>query len=257
MSLFDKVKNKRYTLSEQSFSDKQQADMAKFLTKQFGTKDKAKKTAKTVKNRFFTDQPDSKTLSTKSTEDENKFRRNANKSVVNRELKKTIPGKSKKITVGALDARDTSIGELDDVIIKPRKGDAAKTTRRIKKLQKDLTKPRVGELSGAKKIVKRFTSGVDQREVSQKAKDFTKKINTKNRKVETDGYGAKKRRRGQPTYKQVAQDINRKNPTYTGKSGGQLPVKKTKLKTLDTYSKMSTSAVKQDLQKKFGEIKHI
>ena len=255
MSLFDKLKNKRCTLSEQSFSDKQQADMAKFLNKQFGTKDKAKKTAKTVKNRFFTDQPDSKTLSTKSTGDENKFRRNANRTVVNRQLKKTIPGKSKKVTVGALDARDTSIGKLDDVIIKAKKGDAAKTARKIKKLQKDLTKPKPGEVTGAKKIVKKFTSGVDQREVSQKAKEFTQKINIRNRKVSTDGYGAKKRRRGQPTYKQVTQDINRRNPTYTGKSGGQLPVKRTKLKTLDTYSKMSTSAVKQDLQKKFGEIK--
>mgnify|MGYP001359967344 CR=1 FL=1 len=255
MSLFDKLKNKRCTLSEQSFSDKQQADMAKFLNKQFGTKDKAKKTAKTVKNRFFTDQPDSKTLSTKSTGDENKFRRNANRTVVNRQLKKTIPGKSKKVTVGALDARDTSIGQLDDVIIKAKKGDAAKTARKIKKLQKDLTKPKPGEVTGAKKIVKKFTSGVDQRDVSQKAKEFTKKINVKNRKVTTDGYGAKKRRRGQPTYKQVTQDINRRNPTYTGQSGGQLPVKRSKLKTLDTYSKMSTTAVKQDLQKKFGEIK--
>ena len=117
MTLFEKLKNKRCTLSEQSFSDKQQADMAKFLNKQFGTKDKAKKTAKTVKNRFFTDKSDSDTLKTKSTGDENKFRRNANRSVVNRQLKKTIPGKSKKVTVGAIDARDISIDKLDDVII--------------------------------------------------------------------------------------------------------------------------------------------
>ena len=257
MSLFDKVKNKRYNLQERSgdFTDKQQADNVRMLDNLFGTKGKAKKTAKTVKNRFFTDKSDSDTLKTKSTGDEGQFRRNANRSVVNRQLKKTIPGKSKKVTVGALDARDTSIGKLDDVIIKAKKGDAAKTARKIKKLQKDLTKPKPGEVTGAKKIVKKFTSGVDQRDVSQKAKEFTKKINLKNRKVSTDGYGAKKRRSGQPTYKQVTQDINRRNPTYTGKSGGQLPVKRTKLKTLDTYSKMSTSAVKQDLQKKFGEVK--
>ena len=257
MSLFDKVKNKRYNLQERSgdFTDKQQADNVRMLDNLFGTKGKAKKTAKTVKNRFFTDKSDSDTLKTKSTGDEGQFRRNANRSVVNRQLKKTIPGKSKKVTVGALDARDTSIGKLDDVIIKPKKGDAAKTSRKIKKLQKDLTKPKPGEVTGAKKIVKKFTSGVDQRDVSQKAKEFTQKINIKNRKVTTDGYGAKKRRRGQPTFKQVTQDINRRNPTYTGQSGGQLPVKRSKIKTLDTYSKMSTSAVKQDLQKKFGEIK--
>ena len=180
-------------------------------------------------------------------------------NVVNRKLKKTIPGKSKKVTVGALEKRDAAIKKLDDIIIKPSKGDITKTKKLIskekKKLVKNITSPKAGEVSGAKKIVKKFTSGVDQRDVSQKAKEFTKKINIKNRKVETDGYGAKKRRRGQPTYKQVAQDINRKNPTYTGKSGGQLPVKRSKLKTLDTYSKMSTTAVKQDLQKKFGEIK--
>ena len=180
-------------------------------------------------------------------------------NVVNRKLKKTIPGKSKKVTVGALEKRDAAIKKLDDIIIKPSKGDIAKTKKLIskekKKLVKNITSPKVGEVSGAKKIVKKFTSGVDQRDVSQKAKEFTKKINLKNRKVTTDGYGTKKRRSGQPTFKQVAQDINRRNPTYTGQSGGQLPVKRSKLKTLDTYSKMSTSAVKQDLQKKFGEIK--
>ena len=181
MSLFDKVKNKRYNLQERSgdFTDKQQADNVRMLDNLFGTKGKAKKTAKTVKNRFFTDKSDSDTLKTKSTGDEGQFRRNANRSVVNRQLKKTIPGKSKKVTVGALDARDTSIGKLDDVIIKAKKGDAAKTARKIKKLQKDLTKPKPGEVTGAKKIVKKFTSGVDQRDVSQKAKEFTKKINIK------------------------------------------------------------------------------
>jgi len=48
-----------------------------------------------------------------------------------------------------------------------------------------------------------------------------------------------------PTYKQVAQDINRKNPTYTGKSGGQLPVKRSNLKKLNTYSKISKLTIKQ------------
>ena len=79
MTLFEKLKNKRYTLSEQSFSDKQQADMAKFLNKQFGTEDKAKKTAKEVKNRFFTDQPDSKTLRTQPTGDEGQFKQQPKK----------------------------------------------------------------------------------------------------------------------------------------------------------------------------------
>ena len=210
-------------------------------------------------NRFFTDQPDSKTLSTKPTDDQGQFRRNAKKQqpLVSKDIKQAIPRKSKKITVGALQARDKAISAFDQkqLMITAKPGEAAKTKRLISKKVKNITAPKAGEVTGAKQIVKKFTSGVDQRDVSQKAKEFTKKINIKNRKVSTDGYGTKKRRRGQPTYKQVAQDINRRNPTYTGQSGGQLPVKRSKLKTLDTYSKMSTSAVKQDLQKKFGEIK--
>jgi len=274
MSLFEKLKNKREDLLENKKNDdltssprvKATGDILKSGSKPTASQ---KKTAADVLNsvlgktkdgnRFFTDKSDSDILKTKPSGDEGSFRRNANKNVVNREIKKTIPGKSKKVTVGALEKRDAAIKKLDDIIIKPSKGDITKTKKLIskekKKLVKNITSPKVGEVTGAKQIVKKFTSGVDQRDVSQKAKEFTQKINIKNRKVETDGYGAKKRRRGQPTYKQVAQDINRKNPTYTGKSGGQLPVKRSKLKTLDTYSKMSTSTVKQDLQKKFGEIK--
>ena len=262
MSLFDRLKNKREDLQERSndFTDKQQADNIRMLDKMFGSQDKSKKTASNVKkNRFFTDQPDSKTLNTKSTGDEGSFRRNAKRQqpLVSKNIKQAIPRKSKKITVGALQARDKAISAFDQkqLMITAKPGEAAKTKRLISKKVKNITAPKAGEVKGAKQIVKKFTSGVDQRDVSQKAKEFTKKINIKNRKVSTDGYGTKKRRRGQPTFKQVAQDINRRNPTYTGKSGGQLPVKRSKLKTLDTYSKMSTSAVKQDLQKKFGEIK--
>ena len=173
MTLFEKLKNKRYTLSEQSFSDKQQADMAKFLNKQFGTEDKAKKTAKEVKNRFFTDQPDSKTLSTKSTGDEKEFRRNAKRNVVDRETLKTRPGKSKKITVSALDKRDASIKKLDDIVIEPKKGDAARTAKRIKKLKRDITEPKKGEVEGQRKIVKKI--------VDTKAQDYTDEINKQNK----------------------------------------------------------------------------
>ena len=263
MSLFDRLKNKREDLQERSndFTDKQQADNIRMLDKMFGSQDKSKKTASNVKkNRFFTDQPDSKTLNTKSTGDEGSFRRNARKQqqpLISKTEKQAIPRKSKRPTPGALKARDIAIDSIDkkNLMITAKPGEAGATKRLISKEIKKITSPKKGEISGAKKIVKKFTSGVDQRDVSQKAKEFTKKINLKNRKVTTDGYGTKKRRSGQPTFKQVAQDINRRNPTYTGQSGGQLPVKRSKLKTLDTYSKMSTSAVKQDLQKKFGEIK--
>ena len=268
MSLFEKLKNKRYDLQEkkEKFDPsellkaiKRQSDLdaAKAFKKDVGKEITPE--LKADQNRFFTDQSDKKTLSTKSTGDEGSFRRNAKRQqpLVSKNIKQAIPRKSKKITVGALQARDKAISAFDQkqLMITAKPGEAAKTKRLISKKVKNITAPKAGEVTGARKILKKFTSGVDQRDVSQKAKEFTKKINLKNRKVTTDGYGTKKRRRGQPTFKQVAQDINRRNPTYTGQSGGQLPVKRSKLKTLDTYSKMSTSAVKQDLQKKFGEIK--
>ena len=115
---------------------------------------------KKIKNRFFTDKPDSETLKVKPTDDQGQFRRKANR-VVDRPLKKTIPGKSKKVTVGALDKRDVSIKKLDDVTIKPQKGDAKKTENLIKQLQKDITKPKKGEVKAARELVKQSKPGVN------------------------------------------------------------------------------------------------
>ena len=112
------------------------------ILKSGGIKTSQKKTALNVLgnlNRFFTDKPDSETLKTKPTGDEGQFRRKANR-VVDRPLKKTIPGVSKKVTVGALEKRDASIKKLDDVIIKPQPGDAEKTKDLIKKLKKEPNK---------------------------------------------------------------------------------------------------------------------
>ena len=112
------------------------------ILKSGGIKSSQKKTAANVLgnlNRFFTDKPDSETLKTQPTGDEGQFRRKANR-VVDRPLKKTIPGVSKKVTVGALEKRDASIKKLDDVIIKPHKGDAEKTIDLIKKLKKEPNK---------------------------------------------------------------------------------------------------------------------
>ena len=112
------------------------------ILKSGSIKKSQKKTAANVLgnlNRFFTDKPDSETLKTQPTGDEGQFRRKANR-VVDRPLKKTIPGVSKKVTVGALEKRDASIKKLDDVIIKPHKGDAEKTIDLIKKLKKEPNK---------------------------------------------------------------------------------------------------------------------
>ena len=112
------------------------------ILKSGGIKSSQKKTAANVLgnlNRFFTDKPDSETLKTQPTGDEGQFRRKANR-VVDRPLKKTIPGVSKKVSVGALEKRDASIKKLDDVIIKPQPGDAEKTKDLIKKLKKEPNK---------------------------------------------------------------------------------------------------------------------
>ena len=45
MSLFERIKEKRISLNEQTFSDKQKSDMKKLLNKNFGSKKKAKETA--------------------------------------------------------------------------------------------------------------------------------------------------------------------------------------------------------------------
>ena len=45
MSLFERIKEKRISLNEQTFSDRQKSDMKKLLNKNFGSKKKAKETA--------------------------------------------------------------------------------------------------------------------------------------------------------------------------------------------------------------------
>ncbi len=136
------------------------------ILKAGGIKSSQKKTAADVLgnlNRFFTDKPDSETLKVKPTDDQGQFRRKANRqnNVVDRPLKKTIPGKSKKVTVGALDKRDASIKKLDKVTIKPQAGDAKKTENLIKQLEKNITKPKKGEVKAAKELVNQLKPGAN------------------------------------------------------------------------------------------------
>ena len=50
MSLFERIREKRINLNEQTFSDRQRSDMKKLLNKNFGSKEISKKTADTQKN---------------------------------------------------------------------------------------------------------------------------------------------------------------------------------------------------------------
>ena len=186
------------------FTGKQRKDNIDMLNKLFGTEDKAKETAKKVKNTQNISntkekrrqenlikkntkkgeevlnkinkltEPDApstqlsgrtkeqifRDAESKRTADEGEFKTNKNtntkRNVVNREIQKTRPGKSKKVTVGALDKRDASIKKLDDVVIKPKTGDVDKTKKLLSDMEKNITKPKEGEIQQAKKIVKKL-----------------------------------------------------------------------------------------------------
>jgi len=85
--------------------------------------------------------------------------------------RKTKPGRTKKITVGSLDARDRAIKDLDDLIIEPKSGDAAKTKKLLKKQQRIITKkittPSAKEIEQSQKILDK---------VQTKSKGFKPKI---------------------------------------------------------------------------------
>lgn len=109
------------------------------ILKAGGIKSSQKKIAADVLgnlNRFFTDKPDSETLKTKPTGDEGQFKG----KTVTTDIKKSIPRRTKKVTVGALDKRDAAIKKLDKITIEPQKGDAQKTKDLIKKLKNEPNK---------------------------------------------------------------------------------------------------------------------
>ena len=195
MTLFEKLKNKRYTLSEQPgdlspegkknlkkydqnirITDKKQKEFLTKLAKQTQAAKDGKSGTIDVGGTTVTNQQIRQGITTPP-EDEGSFRRNASRNTVNREIQKTRPGKSKKITVSALDKRDKSIQTLDDIIIEPKKGDAAKTKSLIKKERKkvikNITSPKEGEKGKARNIVKKF--------VDTKAQDYTDEINKQNK----------------------------------------------------------------------------
>ena len=186
MSLFEKLKNKRYDLQEKKEKFDPAAELLKAIrnrSERDAARDFQKDVGKDItpelkadQNRFFTDKSDSDTLKTKSTGDEGQFRRNAKKQqpLVSKDIRQSIPRKSKKITVGALQARDKAISDFDkkQLMITAKPGEAAKTKRLISKKVKNITAPKEGEVEKAKKIVKK---------INTKAQDYTDKINQQNK----------------------------------------------------------------------------
>tara|TARA_B100000424_G_scaffold119254_1_gene90032 strand:- start:53 stop:1213 length:1161 start_codon:yes stop_codon:yes gene_type:complete len=186
MSLFEKLKNKRYDLQEKKEKFDPAAELLKAIrnrSERDAARDFQKDVGKDItpelkadQNRFFTDKSDSDTLKTKTTGDEGQFRRNAKKQqpLVSKDIRQSIPRKSKKITVGALQARDKAISAFDkqQLMITAKPGEAAKTKRLISKKIKNITAPKEGEVEKAKKIVKK---------INTKAQDYTDKINQQNK----------------------------------------------------------------------------
>ncbi len=145
MSLFERLKNKRYDLTEVSddFTSKQRKDNLKMLNKMFGSTERSKKTARDVK----------KTVNI-SNKKENKRQKkiiSKNKAQGDKLLQDINKRKSADLT--RADAINRSMDTYDDG---------------------DLGNPNQSKSSTATK-----TKTVKQSEVSKQAKEFTQKINKK------------------------------------------------------------------------------
>ena len=145
MSLFERIREKRINLNEQTFSDRQRSDMKKLLNKNFGTKEISKKTATTEKQ-----------LSKANKEVYNVTSKSAVK-----DAKKYATGEYPKIGGG------TRIGSKS-------KGSGAETGAKVN------LNPTSGKKSkGTTPVKVNITKPIKQSEVSKKAKVFTKKIDKK------------------------------------------------------------------------------
>ena len=101
--------------------------------------------------------------------------------------RKTKPSKTKKITVGSLDARDKAINDLDDLIIEPKKSDVKQTEKIIKKQRrketKKITTPKPNEIEQSQKILDKSKpsseklfdpTGQKKKKLQQQKVDFNK-----------------------------------------------------------------------------------
>ena len=150
MSLFERIKEKRINLNEQTFSDRQRSDMKKLLNKNFGTKEISKKTATTEKQ---------------LAKDNKKMFDVTGKSAV-KDAKKYATGEYPKIGGG------TRIGSKS-------KGSGAETGAKVN------LNPTSGKKSkGTTPVKVNITKPIKQSEVSKKAKKYTQKIDNMRRAAE-------------------------------------------------------------------------
>ena len=83
--------------------------------------------------------------------------------------RKTKPGRTKKITVGSLDARDRAIKDLDDLIIEPKADDVKQTQKLIKRQRKRVVKrittPKPDEVSQSEKILDKLKDEIKKKKI--------------------------------------------------------------------------------------------
>ena len=142
MSLFERIREKRINLNEQTFSDKQKSDMKKLLNKNFGSKEISKKTADTQKQ---------------LAKDNKKMFDVTGKSAV-RDAKKYASGEYPKIGGGQ------RIGSKS-------KGPGAETGAKV-----NLNPTSGSKSKGTTPVKVNITKPIKQSEVSKKAKAFTNQI---------------------------------------------------------------------------------
>ena len=145
MSLFERIREKRINLTEQSFTDRQKSDMKKLLNKNFGSEEISKKTATTEKQ-----------LS------------KANKEVYN------VTGKS-----AVRDAKKYASGEYPKIGGGKRMGSKSKGSGAETGAKVNLNPTSGKKSKGTTPVKVNITKPIKQSEVSKKAKVFTQKIDKK------------------------------------------------------------------------------
>ena len=104
--------------------------------------------------------------------------------------RKTKPGRTKRITVGSLDARDKAIKDLDDLIIEPKEGDVKQTEKLIKRQRKRVVKrittPKPGEIEQQQKILTQTQNKPATKIGGKSFDDLIKDARRKNKAISQD-----------------------------------------------------------------------
>ena len=228
MSLFERIREKRINLNEQTFSDRQRSDMKKLLNKNFGTKEISKKTATTEKQ---------------LAKDNKKMFDVTGKSAV-KDAKKYATGEYPKIGGG------TRIGSKS-------KGSGAETGAKVN------LNPTSGKKSkGTTPVKVNITKPIKQSEVSKKAKKYTQKIDNMRRAAERS---VKKQYPDSSSLQAMKSDIDTrsliKKAGGTGDIGFTAPDRPRKIEKRITRAKklgiedpfdIDTSKASKDVAKDFG-----